>query len=116
MDYKKWTKDPNYPMTEADHKFIKLHILENCEEMNEDMEKKGFEQVTCTNYMSGIKVKTNPLLATLTQMVLELSINNFNGASMKYWGVKQTNVIQKFDRARGIIRKLDLDFYMQIID
>lgn len=116
MDYRKWMKDPNYPITEADHKFIKLHILDKCEEMNEEMKEKGAEQVTCTNYISGIKKKTNPLLATLTQMILELSFNNFNNASMKYWGVKQTNVTQKFDRARSIIRKLDGNFYMDIID
>lgn len=116
MNYKKYTADSEIKLKPADEKFIENHLLRDIAEIEVDLKKNGFDHVTFTNPTSGAKAKANPVLAAVTRCVLEMNANQFNSGVLNYYGFKPTNAIQKFDRARMIVRRLDSNFYYDILD
>lgn len=98
MNYKQFMPGK---VTAADYKFVEAHVLEHMSE--------GDKRIT--NPWSGDSATVNPLIAALYLMIEELQ----NGMLEKY-GLKPTNWVSKFDRARMLILKLDSKIYMDFVD
>jgi len=93
-------------LTAADQKFINTHITPNINEWVKGV----------SNPFSGETFPASPLIATLVQMVQDLSYTEFSTTSLNKWGCTKGNAVQKFDRARYIVLKLDSKLYMSILD
>jgi hypothetical protein len=95
-------------LTAADEKFIEQYIKPKLTEDD------GTSHVT--NPFSGESIQTTPLIATIIGMVQDLAYNDFHPWMISKWGLTKGNAVQKFDRARHIVLKLDSHVYMQILD
>jgi hypothetical protein len=98
-------------ITEADHKFVVKHVLP----------KMGSADKEITNPWSGETATVNPLIGALYTMTYDLSTEaNFMGVplhpALDRWGLTRNNWVQKFDRARYLILKLDSSIYSKFID
>ena len=104
MKYKKFIVDAD--LTAADLKFIEEHIEAAIPD----------NDIQVMNPFTYDEHTANPLTGTLINMVQDLAYNDFKGAVLDKWKVKSTNVVQKFDRARNIMRKLDMNLYFALLD
>ncbi len=93
-------------LTPADQKFLDLHIAPRVHESN----------LQAANPFSGWSTITTAQIATLVQMAQDLIYNDFSAWALEKWGCTSGNQIQKFDRAKSIILKLDSGIYMNVID
>jgi len=105
MKYKKFIVG-NADLTAADFKFIEEHIEAAIPDNN----------IQVVNPFTNEERTASPLTGTLINMVQDLAYNDFKGAVLDKWKVKSTNVVQKFDRARNIMRKLDMNLYYALLD
>lgn len=96
-------------LTEADNKFIADFITVK-------------EAKTLQNLLTGESVDCNPLETALIEFIFDLDCAINGGIAvlddLRYLHPKLTkrNKIQKFDRARDIVRKLNPTAYMTLID
>ena len=98
MNYKEFMPGK---VTAADYKFVERHVVKHMTEGDK----------TIKNPFSGETAVVNPLIGALYQMIEDLQ----NGMLEKY-GLKSTNWVSKFDRARYLILKLDQEIYSNFID
>lgn len=101
MNYKKFIPAEAKDVTAADHKFVEAHVVEHMSEGDK----------TITNPFSGETKTVNPLIGALHQMIEDLQ----DGLFSKY-GLTSKNWVQKFDRARYLILKVDQGIYMKFVD
>ena len=92
-------------LTKADNKFIADFITVK-------------EVKTLQNLLTGESVDCNPLETALITFIfdLELVINGIGNLQDLNLKLTNGNKIQKFDRARDIVRKLNPTAYMTLID
>ena len=93
-------------VTPADVKFVEAHIA------NQILP----DYKTVQNPFSGVTHETTPLIATLTRFVQDISNSGFSERACSRWGISKGQMVQKFDRARYLILKLDCKLYSDIVD
>lgn len=93
-------------VTPADVKFFETYIAPKVKADNEFI----------VNPFSGESKKVDPVIATLTDFVYELSEYSMAPFILKKWGVPAGRAVQSFDRARYLILKIDRKVYSDFID
>jgi len=109
MKYKNYIPSGVKDINAADIKFLEQHIEPKIQDSD----------VGIQNPWSGTAESVNPLIGTLVEMIYDISYNQDYGLPphiLNKWGLKKTNWISKFDRARYIVLKLDKEIYFNFID
>ena len=98
-------------LTEADNKFIRdfLNVTDD------DFDART---VTCRNRFSGEPCETSPIVAKMVKFVFDVEFAFENAPLLKQISKNLTvgNAIQKFDRARMLVLKMDSNAYMCLLD
>lgn len=93
-------------VTPADVKFFETYIAPKVRADNDSI----------ANPFTGASQKVDPVIATLTDFVYELSQYEMAPFILKRWGVPAGRAVQSFDRARYLILKIDENVYRNFID
>ena len=103
-DYKKFIPK-TAKLTAADYKFIEAVIVPKITTAG-----------VIVNMFSGHQQVVNPIIKALHDFVMKLSLTDFDLDVLIDYDVSFGSRIQKFDRARYIIMKLDKQVYYNFID
>ena len=99
-------------LTEADHKFLNETIAPRLEGRKPDG-----ANWEVRNPSTDVSHNTNALIRFIILFVYGMTMSEFSIGEMNRWnGVKPSNVVSKFDRARMIVLKLEQRLYMDILD
>lgn len=101
-------------LTDADIKFL-VNILELFEADSDELlseEKKLIRE----NRFTGEKVQVTAVVAKLIDFIYGLSDEMEDGFTFTNPKITRGNCVKHFDRARGIVLKLDAIAYMAILD
>lgn len=100
-------------VTPADKKFVEQHlskVIENLEKSEANWKSE------VRNPFSGESIEANPLEKSIVLFVQELSYNEFSPAVLAKYGISQGSAVQKFDRARYLLLKINQSMYSAILD
>ncbi len=99
-------------ITPADKKFIIAHL----QDLGFIGSAENLTKPSVTNPFSGAVLDANPLEKCLVDFVQNLSDSNFRPDILEGYKLTQGDAVQKFDRARYLLMKINREMYMAILD